>query len=132
MAVTRASQGSLAGVGASGQGPAGGVLAFGRTGTLALVAGSSRLYNPRSDTLSLTSARASVNTAPVGADAVIEVLKNGSTTVVELTVIDGEYTSGRIALTNQSLVDGDYLVVNITQVGSTTAGSDLVVQLEFA
>ena len=99
-----------------------------RTGVAAVVGGAVRWYNPRATSLTVLTARASVNTAPTGASLIVTLVKNGATTIATLTITAGSYTSG-LQTVNAALADGDYLTVNITQVGSTVAGSDLTVQI---
>jgi hypothetical protein len=99
-----------------------------RTGVAAVVGGAVRWYNPKGGALTVLTARASVNTAPTGASLIVTLVKNGATTIATLTITAGSYTSG-LQTVNAALADGDYLTVNITQVGSTVAGSDLTVQI---
>ncbi len=103
-------------------------LVWSRSGNAAVVGGAVRWYNPRAGATNLFSARASVNTAPTGASLVVDLVKNGATTIATLTIAAGAYTSGLQTL-EAALADGDYLTVNITQVGSTTPGADLTVQV---
>lgn len=68
-----------------------------------------------------------INTPPAGAAVNIRVNKNGSsaaTLSIAAAANTGSNTSPAI-----TLASGDYLTVDLTQVGSTTAGSDLVVSM---
>lgn len=68
-----------------------------------------------------------INTPPAGAAVNIRVNKNGSsaaTLSISAAANTGSNTSPGI-----TLASGDYLTVDLTQVGSTTAGSDLVVSM---
>jgi hypothetical protein len=78
----------------------------------------------------LKNVEAYVKGAPAGAAIIINIVKNSTTTVKTVTIADGALNSGT---TNDTinLAKDDYLTVNITQVGSTTAGSDLYVNLTF-
>jgi hypothetical protein len=110
-------------------------LAFSQVGTLAVVTGDFRLYNDTGATRTITAVRASVGVAPAGASIIVDVLKNGTTifttTANRPTIAAAANTSGKVTnMDVTSLADGDYLTVNIAQVGSTTAGSDLTVQIE--
>ena len=108
----------------------GGVFPFSRSGLLEVVTGSARIYAPGGTTLSLKSARASVALAPQGSSAIIKLMKNGTTELVTLTIAANDYTSGRQTFT-ATLDVTDYLTVDITQIGSSYAGADLTVQVEY-
>ncbi|MEM1345922.1 MAG: hypothetical protein AAGI34_15260, partial [Pseudomonadota bacterium] len=82
----------------------------------------------------LTEVRASVTTAPVGALIVVDIKKNGASILsTPLTIDDGETTSTTAAtpavLSDIALADDDQITVDITQVGSTTAGAGLKIAL---
>lgn len=83
------------------------------------------------------SLRASVNTAPTGATLIVDLIRNGSASIYNVTTANRPTisTSGFTALggtpdtTSYSI--GDYFQVNVIQVGSSIAGSDLTVQPRF-
>lgn len=79
---------------------------------------------PYATTLTTLSAR--VGTAPVGADLIITVDVNG-TLVGTITVADGA-TSGSTTI-SQDVVAGDITTFNVTSIGSSTPGADIVVTL---
>lgn len=99
-------------------------------GTLAVQAYSLRIYATRNVTIS--SVRASCGTAPTGASLKVDVNKNG-TTIFTNQANRPEIAIGANTDTSvpdvTALVDGDYLTFDIDQVGSTVAGSDLVIQV---
>ena len=94
-----------------------------QSNTLTVTTGTKRWYAPKGITISKIIAR--VDTAPAGAAINITVNKNGSSAAT-LTIADAG-----IKIINSSpnitMVEDDYLTVDITQIGSTTAGSDLTV-----
>jgi hypothetical protein len=102
-------------------------------GSLSVGTGVSRFYP--SSTIKITNVRASVNTAPTGASVIIDVLKNGTTiftTQANRPAISASTNVSSLAVPNiTSLTSSDYLTVNVSQVGSTIAGSDLTVLVEF-
>jgi hypothetical protein len=109
--------------------------AFSNTGTLAVIAGTHRLYNDSGVNWTITSVRASVGTAPAGASIIIDVNKNGTTIFTTQanrpTIAAASNTSGKVTNMNiTTIADGEYLTVDIDQVGSTTSGGDLTLQLE--
>ncbi len=105
---------------------------FFKTGVLTVTTGVNRL--PIDGTYTIVGTRLMVGTAPVGANLIIDVLKNGTTIYTTQanrpTIAAGQNAGGPgVAPDVTSLAAGDYLTVNIAQVGSTTAGSDLTVTI---
>lgn len=101
-------------------------------GTLSVVAGAYRLYNDTGATLTIIAARASVGTAPTGQSLIVDINKNGttifSTQANRPTIAAGGNTSGKVTNMNTtSLAAGEYLTADVDQVGSGTAGADLMV-----
>lgn len=91
-------------------------------GVLKATTGTSRWWVPTN--LVITKVICGVNTAPTGSSVNISILKNGLS-VTSTSVTDGSSTSS--SNVSLSLTAGDYITVDITQVGSGTPGSDLVV-----
>jgi hypothetical protein len=105
---------------------------FFKTGTLATTTGTQRL--PIDGTYTIVGTRLMVGTAPTGADVMVDVNKNGTTiystqanrpTITAGTNAGGPGTTPDVT----SLAAGDYLTVDIDQIGSTVAGSDLTVSV---
>ena len=94
-----------------------------QTGALTVTTGTKRWYAPKGITISKIIAR--VDTAGAGASINITVNKNGASAAT-LVIADGG-TKIINSTPNITMVEDDYLTVDITQVGSTTAGSDLTV-----
>jgi len=106
---------------------------FSQSGTLAAGTGTFRWYAKGAYTI--VEVRASVGTAPTGAAVLVDVNKNGTTIFTGGTdrpniAVSTNTDVGTPAVT--TLADGDYLTVDIDQVGSTVAGSDLTVQIVLA
>lgn len=85
--------------------------------------------------LTIVKAYAAVKTAPVGADLIIDINKNGTsiwnvTPSNRLKITDGNTTGSQTSFDTTSISEGDLLTLDIDQVGSTTAGSDLTVELK--
>ena len=104
--------------------------AYSKQGSLAVLTGTMRL--PIDGTYTIVGTRLMVGTAPTGAALVIDVNKNGTsiyTTQANRPTITASSNSGGPGATPDvtSLAAGDYLTVDIDQVGSTVAGSDLTV-----
>lgn len=109
-----------------------GLFPFSKAGTLTTFVGAARLYNDTGRTLTISAVRASVGTAPTGTSLIVDVKKNGitifTTQANRPTIAIGANTSGKVTnMDITSLADGDYLTVDVAQVGSTVAGADLTV-----
>ncbi|GIH95356.1 hypothetical protein ACFFMN_23630 [Planobispora siamensis] len=107
---------------------------FSRAGALAVAVGTHRLYNDTGSSLAIRGVRASVGTAPTGAAIIVDVNINGttiwSTQANRPTIAIGANTSGKVTNYNTATIaDGAYFSIDIDQVGSTVAGSDLTVQI---
>ena len=92
-----------------------------QNGTLYVMNGSARWYAPRAVTIQSMSAY--VQTAPLGSSLNLRVNKNGSS--IQTPTIATGNTSGSLTGLSDTMNAGDYLTVDITAVGSSTAGSNL-------
>lgn len=89
---------------------------------------------PVDKTYALTGVRLAVGTAPVGAAILVDVNKGGTTIFTTQgnrpTIADGATSGGPGTAPNVTAVAaGDLLTIDVDQVGSGTAGSDLTVRL---
>lgn len=100
---------------------------YNRPGTLAVLTGTARWYPTK--TISVIELRANVGVPPAGQDIKVDVLKNGVLDTT-LTIAQGNYLS-TAATVSIALLATDYVTIDITQVGSTTKGADLVVSLKY-
>lgn len=107
---------------------------FSLAGTLTVGAGVLRLPILAACRCSLV--RAAVATAPTGAAVIVDVNKNGTTifttqgnrpTIAAASTMSAAATPDAAAST---FAAGDYITVDVDQVGSTVAGANLVVALE--
>lgn len=111
------------------------VLPYSKAGLMAVGAGAHRLYNDSGAAWTILAVRASLGTAPVGQSVIIDVHKNGTTIFTTQanrpTIAAAANTSGKVTAINvTNVADGEYLTVDIDQVGTTNVGADLTVQLE--
>ncbi len=111
-----------------------GTFAFSYPGALTEAPGTSRLVFPAAATL--VGIRMACNTAPVGENLICDVHKNGTTIFTTQgnrpTIIDGAYATAASAVPDVTAVAaGDYLTVDIDNIGSGTAGSDLTLTVYF-
>jgi len=110
-----------------------GVAASDETTDLAVTAAVATFRVPYA--MTLTSVRASVNTAPAGSDIIVDIKQGGSSifTTNLLHIDDGATTSVGSGttpnITTTALTDDVQITVDITQVGSGTAGKGLKVWL---
>ena len=94
-----------------------------QSGDLVATTGTKRWYAPKNLTISNITAR--VDTAPEGSDINITVNKvSGGTTTTENLSIGASAVKGTASV-SLSMLEDDYLTVDITQVGSTTPGAEL-------
>jgi hypothetical protein len=101
---------------------------FTLSGALATSTGALRWYAPAA--IQLVDATAAVGTAPVGTNILCTVVKNGSITTCSPSIAAAANVGSAATATNL-LAATDYLTVNVTQVGTTTAGSDLTVRIRY-
>ena len=95
-------------------------------GVLSVVVGTARWY-PSAD-IDVLNVRASVNTAPSGADVIVNINKNGAL-FATLTIIDGTNISSTVVPGSPEVLSTDYLTVDVTQIGS--GASDMAVQVTY-
>lgn len=111
------------------------VLAFSVAGALAVTTGQHRIYNDVGQTLTIWAVRASVGTAPVGASVIVDVNIGPSPTTIfttqanRPTIAAGTNSNKSTSIDVMTISDGGFFTVDIDQVGSTTPGSDLTVQI---
>jgi hypothetical protein len=80
-------------------------------------------------------ARAYAKTAPTGANLIFDINKNGTsiwaaTQANRLTITATNNTGSQTSFDTVALAVDDYLTLDIDQIGSTLAGSDITVELE--
>ncbi|MDL4812825.1 hypothetical protein [Actinomadura opuntiae] len=114
-----------------GAGGAPSILPFSVTGILSVRAGTARVYNDTGRPLTLGTVRASAAVAPAGQALIVDVLLNGTsiytTPANRPTIAAGAVTGTGGTPGVTTWAPGDYLTVDIVQVGTTTPGSDLTV-----
>lgn len=100
-----------------------------------LVAGVGTIRLPIPVALVIESVIVSVATAPTGADILVDVHKNGTTIFSTQgdrpSIAAGTNVSSvKTPTSATSLAPGDYLTIDVDQIGSTEAGADLVVVIK--
>lgn len=100
-------------------------------GTLSVITGVARWYPPK--TVTILDVQPYLGTPSGDADVQIDIKKNGGSIIGTPIIIP--HGSNVIAATqfpaNITLQPSDYLTVDVLQVGSTTAGSDLAVRIRY-
>lgn len=102
---------------------------FSMSGSLSVLAGGSRYYVE--SPASIAKIRASVGTQPTGTAVVVDVLLNGSSVLAGSLLAISPGSNTTVNTTSVPVVAGDYLTVDVTQVGSITPGADLSVSITF-
>lgn len=108
------------------------VVPFTYGGILSVKTGTAR-FPIAGGTFEIQSVAAAVGTAPTGAAIIVDVNKNGTTIFSTqanrptIAASGNTATVGAIGVT--SLTTGDYLTVDIDQIGSSAAGQDLTVSI---
>lgn len=101
-------------------------LQLSQSGNLTVTTGTKRWYAPADLTISNVVAR--VGTAPSGSALVTTLKRNGVSNSI-VTISSGASSASNA--TSISVSEGDYLTVDITAVGSSTAGSDLGLNITY-
>lgn len=100
---------------------------------LQVSAGVARIYNLFATNLTIIQVFCAVNTAPTGADVIVDVNQNGTTiftTPANRPVIAAGAESGdTTTIDAPTWVAGNYLTVDVDQIGSAVAGADLTVHV---
>jgi hypothetical protein len=102
-----------------------------RPGALTVAAGVLDL--PLSGSYTLVDYRVRVGVAPTGASLIVDINKNGTTLFTTQANRPTIAASALLASTTMpavtTFVDGDYISLDVDQIGSTVAGSELVVAM---
>lgn len=105
------------------------VYTFSVTGAVTVATGKSRMYLEGSYTVETI--RVAANTAPTGAALIVDVNKNGTTIFTTQGNRPQVAASANSGTSNSpdvlTFASGDYITVDVDQIGSTVAGSDLTV-----
>jgi hypothetical protein len=108
-------------------------ITFSFPGTLYVGAGASRLYMPRGGTI--LSVLASVGSAPVGSPIILDLNLNGTTIYTDQsgrpTIAAGQNTDLVNPSTVTTFATNSYFTLDVDAVGSSFAGADLVVSIEY-
>lgn len=102
-------------------------LTYAYDGELATYTGVKRTYITENATIS--KADMFVKTAPIGASITAVLNKNGSS-IATISLASGDTSSINNTI-NQSVLKGDYLTMDVTSVGLTPPGEDMVINLIF-
>lgn len=123
--------------GGGGGGSAGWVQQFSYAGDLQVTTGDFRFYNDFGSSFTIAKVRASVGIAPTGQSVIVDVKKNGSSSLfsgtgAKPTIAAAANTSAVVPDSITTLADGEYLTVNIDQIGTTNPGANLTVTVTLA
>ena len=103
------------------------------SGDLTVDPGFLRLYNLTGKALIISKVHIAVNTAPTDADILVDVNENGTTIFTSQSnrpsITATEFTGETTTVDEDSWDDGNYIQVDVDQIGSTIAGADLTVMI---
>lgn len=108
---------------------------FSQAGTLAVGTGTFKL--PFTLNAEVISVRLAAATSPTGADLIVDVHKNGTTIFTtqanrpRIVAGDADGVGAEVVPDVTAIAEGEYLTVDIDQVGSTVPGEDLTVVVEW-
>jgi len=109
------------------------------SGILAPFTGTFRFYNDTGGPRTIQSVRANIGTPATGRALIVDVEKNSAGSIfsssVKCSIQSGSYTSGSttgFSSGSAIIASGDYLTIDVTQVGNTYAGADLGVQINWS
>lgn len=106
---------------------------FVRSGAIAVTTGQARFYFPIAATI--VGVQIAVGTPPTGAAIIADVNKNGTTVFTTQgnrpQIAIGANSSAVKTPDVTAVVAGDYLTVDVDQIGSTVAGSDLTAIIQY-
>lgn len=89
-----------------------------------------RWYNLTGNTLTIVGVWAQVGTAPTGSSVIVNVKKNGTSIFgTKPTITQNTYVSSLVTPTTTTITSGQYLTFDIDNIGSTTAGSYLIINV---
>ena len=101
-------------------------ISLSQPGPLQVFTGTARWYPPRA--ITIRSMQAFVGESPTGAALTFNLLKNAAV-IASGSINDGAFISTEVTGIDTALATTDHLTLDITQVGSTIAGSDLLVRI---
>lgn len=109
------------------------ILAFGTIeGDIAVSATPFKMYNKFGQDRVITEVFLSVGTAPTGASLIVDVKVDGVSIFTggnEPAIADGATTGNSTTIASPTWALNSYLTWNVTQIGSTLSGADLVVHI---
>lgn len=107
-------------------------ITFTYPGDIEVSIGTIRWYPPYD--ISVLSAQALISTPATGSDILLDVKKDSAASILgasTLSITASASVGNKITITPVELLMADYLTVDITQIGSTTPGSDLSIRISY-
>jgi hypothetical protein len=102
-------------------------------GSLTVIANPFRICNKTGATLTILGVYLLVDTAPTGSNIIVDVNKNGTTIFTVQAnrpeIVAGDFYGCSIDVDVTGWQDGEYLQIDLDQIGSTIAGSNLSVHV---
>ena len=108
---------------------------FAVEGDLTVTSNPLRIYNNFGGTRTITKVQLSVDTAPTGAAVIVDVNKNGTTIFTTQAnrpqIAVGANAGNTTTINVPDWADGEYLTMDVDQIGSSTPGSHLVAHIVY-
>ncbi|HML23525.1 MAG TPA: hypothetical protein PKD09_17850 [Aggregatilinea sp.] len=105
-------------------------------GALDVVSSPLRILNESGAARTITKVALSIDTAPTGAAVIVDVHKNGTTIFTTQAnrpqIADGAYAGESTTIDVATWSDGEYLTVDIDQIGSSVAGANMTVHVIYS
>ena len=102
-------------------------------GEVPTASGTLRMYNKWGRSISISNVFTAVNTAPSGLALIVDINKDGTSIFTDQSkrplIVSGAFTDTSDAPDTQAWASDSYLTMDVDQVGSTVAGSDLTVHV---
>lgn len=104
---------------------------FAISGDLTVHTGKFRIYNLTGGALTISKVHIAADTAPTGQAVIVDINENGTTIFTTQAnrpqIAAGSNTGQTTTIDDASWADGNYLTMDVDQIGSGTAGADLTV-----
>lgn len=103
------------------------------SGSLTVASNPLRVYNKLGVSQTISEVFIAVNTAPTGANVIVDVNKNGTTIFTNQAnrpeIAASANTDSTVSIDVATWAAGEYLTIDVDQIGSALPGSDLVVHI---
>jgi len=111
-------------------------MTFTYVGNLTAGAGTIRIYNKLGRTITISQVFLGINTPPLNQAVIVDANINGATMFTDQAhrpqIAAGANTGTTTTIDVATVADGDYITVDIDQIGTGTVGADMTVHIIFS